>query len=312
MSTPTIATTSAPAAGPAASTPASGASASAGSSTGGQPAASGSASPGAAGSTSGLITSGTPAGDWTTGLNDETRGYVQNKGWKNPSDVLESYRNYEKLQGVPQDRILKLPADSNPQEMGAIYDKLGRPQNPDGYKIEVPKVGGDAELAKVMAKTFHDAGLSKSQADTVLKTWNDQLAGKSILATEAQQTKATQEVSALKKEWGAAYEVNCQMGKRAAAELGIDGAKIQQLETVLGTAATVKLFQQIGTKFGEGSFIQGNPGGTATGPMTPEQAKSRIKSNQGDPDFTQRYIQGNSKERQEMEMLHKYAYPDMG
>ena len=53
--------------------------------------------------------------DWTSGLTDEMRGYVQNKGFKAPQDVVESYRNFEKLHGVPQDRILKLPENLDTQ-----------------------------------------------------------------------------------------------------------------------------------------------------------------------------------------------------
>ena len=33
--------------------------------------------------------------DWTTGLNEDTRGFVQNRGFKDPGMVLDSYRNME-------------------------------------------------------------------------------------------------------------------------------------------------------------------------------------------------------------------------
>jgi len=53
---------------------------------------------------------GGAGGEWYAGIADEgLRGYVQTKGFKDPGALAESYRNLEKLQGVPQERLLKLP-----------------------------------------------------------------------------------------------------------------------------------------------------------------------------------------------------------
>src|SRR3990167_3081868 len=82
-------------------------------------------------------TTTTPA--WTDGLPQETLGFVEKKGWKGNADVITSYQNLEKLQGVPAERIIKLPEKLEGTEMDVIYNRLGRPEKPDGYKIPVPE-----------------------------------------------------------------------------------------------------------------------------------------------------------------------------
>ncbi len=36
-----------------------------------------------------------PAAGWSDGLPDDMKGYVENKGWKDPSEVLSSNQNIE-------------------------------------------------------------------------------------------------------------------------------------------------------------------------------------------------------------------------
>ena len=74
---------------------------------------------------------GAPA-DWTSGFNDELKGYVTSKGFKDPASVLESYRNSEsligKLKGVGSDRIIGLPEKADAPEWKDNWNKLGTPK----------------------------------------------------------------------------------------------------------------------------------------------------------------------------------------
>src|SRR5690606_18358521 len=74
-------------------------------------------------------TTQTTATDWTSGFSDDLKGFVQNKGFKDPASVLDSYRNLEKLMGTPKERLLRLPENmDDANAMGEIYTRLGRPQ----------------------------------------------------------------------------------------------------------------------------------------------------------------------------------------
>lgn len=248
--------------------------------------------------------------DWTTGFNDDHKGFVGNKGWKNPSEVVDSYRNLEKLVGAPQDQILKLPkSDAEAAEWEPVYNRLGRPATPDAYKLEVPK-DGNPEFAKWASEQFHKEGLSEKQGQNIVKKWNEYMANTGRSTKEAYSAKIQGEQVALKKEWGAAYDQNIAVAQRAAREFGVDPKVISSIESSAGFNGTMKLFQAIGSKLGDANFHGGNGGNAGGGALTPAQARDQIKALKGDPGFAAKYIAGDHGARQKMENLHKFAYPD--
>lgn len=267
---------------------------------------------GGTGSGAGTSQAAASAPDWTTGFNDEHKGFVQNKGWKAPTEMVDSYRNLEKLLGVPKEQLIQLPKDDDPASWESVHTRLGRPATPEGYKFETPKEGSP-EFTKWAAEQFHKAGLSEKQAKPLLENWNNFVKGMSEKKTQEFAGKIAADGQALKKEWGAAYDQNLDAAKRAAREFGVDAKVVDGIERSAGFAATMKFFQTIGQKLGESSYVSGNGSNSqagGNGPMTPAQAKDRINSNRGDPAFVKNYLAGNSKEKAEMERLHKFAYPD--
>lgn len=256
-----------------------------------------------------------PTGQWFDGFDDDSKGYVQNKGWNDPKDLLGSYRNLEKLTGAGPDKLLKLPSGTDPAEMDAFYAKLGRPESPEGYKLPVPD-GDDGAFAKTAAGWFHELGLTATQAEKLSAKWNEHIGqqAQQAEAGRAEQYKANieKENQALSGEWGAAYEQNISIAQTAAREFGFDGPTIDKLEEALGFAGLMKFMHNVGSKIGEASFIAGDSNGAAGrfGVMTPAQAQSQIKSLQNDAGFIKRYTSGDSEAKAQMEKLHKWAYPD--
>lgn len=245
------------------------------------------------------------APEWTSGLDDGMKGFVGNKGWKNPADVLTSYQNLEKLVGAPQDKIVKLPDGDDEAGWNAVYSKLGRPEKPEGYKFDMPK-DADPEFAKWAQANFHKNGLSGKQAENMVKAWNEYQAGiVTAQKTELEQA-ITQERQQLQREWGAAYETNTKIASRAAKEFGVTAEVIDAMEIAMGHDGVMKFFHSIGSKLGEGSFVMGNP--NSDGALTPDQAKQRIGQLQSDNEFVKKYTAGDAAARREMERLHKMAY----
>jgi hypothetical protein len=200
--------------------------------------------------------------------------------------------------------------------MDAFYNKLGRPGTPDGYKLQTPKEGGNPEFTKWASEAFHKAGLSETQAKGMMDKWNEYIGGQ----TTAEKTRTEQlrqvEATSLKKEWGAAYDQNMNVAKRAAREFGFDGKTLDALDAAVGHDKTMKLLQKIGAGFGEANFVPGNDGRSSNsfnGAMTPAQAKDQIRQLKSDPDFVRRYTQGgtNSREYAQLQKLHQFAYPDL-
>lgn len=257
------------------------------------------------------MSAGATSTEWTSGLNDELKGYVQNKGFKDPSAVLDSYRNLERLMGAPRERILKLPENMEDQvALNEIYSRLGRPESPEGYQIDVPKEGGDPEFAKWAKEMFHKQGLTKAQAAQIVKGWNEYTQGYQKSADERMQKAAIQQEGELKKAWGAAHDQNVNIAKRAAIEFGFKPNEIDAMESSFGYKRTMEIFHAIGSKLGEATFHSSNsPSSSFNGKLTPDAALQKVKNLQNDSEFMNKYLTGDKNALAEMERYMAMAYP---
>lgn len=250
--------------------------------------------------------------DWLKGADEATVGYVKNKGWQEPSQVLDGYRNLEKLLGADRaGRTVVLPKEgATPEEMGAFYERLGRPSDPGGYKFDIPQGYGDPEFAKAAATKFHELGISKAQGDALAAWWNE-TAGGAMQKSEAAKIEARQQAGAeLQKEWGQAFEQNKVIVDNVARGLGLDEATVLKLGDALGPAGAMKLLHQIGAKMGESNFVTGEEKQGFGAAMTPAQAKAEIETLRQDKAFVARYMNKDADALAKMERLHAFAFPD--
>lgn len=245
-------------------------------------------------------------GSWYDAIEDgDLKGYVQNKGWKDPVELANGYRNLEKLLGGEK---IPMPKGAEDKEGWArVYDALGRPKSADEYGLPVPD-GGSPDFAKAAASKFHELGLSKGQAEALASWYNEQAQGQLGAQQQAQVAKVEQDLTALKTEWGGAYEENIELGRRAAREFGLDAEKLTALENAFGTGEMLKFMSKIGRGLTEHTF-EGGRSATGFG-MTPEAARQRISALREDREFTAKYLGGNADARAEMERLMRAAYPE--
>lgn len=249
-----------------------------------------------------------PTTDWLSGASEDVTNYVQNKGWKAPTDLLTSYQQLEKHMGTPAEKLLRLPDFDKAEktEMDQFYTKLGRPVDPKGYEIPVPE-GMSPEFADAARVKMHELGLTAKQAKA-LAEWNNEM-GANASNQQKIMNDATiaQENASLKAEWGAAYEQELGAAKNAAKALGINPEQINALEGSLGFSNLMKMMANIGKRIGEDKYVDG--GSSGNGVLTPGGAQARITQLQGDKEWTAKYLSGNVQARAEMERLMQFAYP---
>lgn len=273
---------------------------------------------GAAGSNTGgspTPTPAVPAGDagntpaansWMDAIQDgDLKGYVQNKGWKDPVELANGYRNLEKLLGGEKIPMPKGAEDA--EGWSRVYDALGRPKEAGAYKVPVMDGTDPSIVAQAQAK-FHELGLSEAQGNALAEWWNSTQMG-ALQGMQAQSAqKAEADLTQLKTEWGGAYDENIEYGRRAAREYGMDAKKLGKIENAIGTGEMIKLFAQIGRAQGEAKFDgggQNNPFG-----MTPDAARQRIDALRADPGFSTKYMSGDADAQGELARLFKLAYPE--
>lgn len=247
---------------------------------------------------------------WYSGFDELTRGYVEQKGFKDPAAVVNSYQNLEKLMGHERaGRTMVLPKDDQDTEtLGKIYDRLGRPSAPEDYKLPVPE-GDQGEFAKIAAGKFHELGLSAKQGQALAEWFNGH-------GSELQQQQEAQferqrdeDFSKLEQEWGDQFQVRAEVARRAMREAGLTPEEGAMLERTLGVHKAAKAFEFFGKLFTEhgGKGFENSGGGKFS--QTPEEAKARINSLTQDKAWQQRYFKGDADARAEMDRLQKTAYP---
>jgi hypothetical protein len=248
--------------------------------------------------------------DWTTGFPDEIRGVIQTKGWKNPGDVISSYSNLERLLGADKaGRGVVLPKDDAPaDEWAQFYQRLGRPESVDGYKLPLPE-GDTGAFAKTASQWFHEAGLTTKQAETLAAKWNE-YAGGTMQQQQAQfEQQAALDLQDLQKTWGDKFDANAELARRARREAGLTDDEGLAIERALGLKKAAEVFAFLGKQFAEAPMKGGEGSGRGSFGATPEDAKARIAALKGDKEWTARYLNGDVDARAEFERLHKIAFP---
>lgn len=243
-----------------------------------------------------------PNKDWTASFGDELdRGYVQNKGWKAPTDLLRSYRELEKFKGAPADRLLKLPEKEDDPEWNAVWGRLGKPEKADDYKIEV----GDPEYAAHLRNVMFENNLTKAQAEKFIARDNEFRAARAEKEQKAWEQQSEKDVLALKDEWGAGFDAQTEAGRRFAKTVGMTKEQLGALEGALGTKGLLEFMAKAGSMLTEADVPAG--GSSQSMGMTPAMAKAKIEELKGDPEWVGRYMEGGVKEQNEMQRLVRFA-----
>jgi hypothetical protein len=247
-------------------------------------------------------------------LNEASQGFVENKGWKSADQMLDSYQNLEKTMGVPADQVLRLPKEGDSEGWGSVYNRLGRPEEPSGYKLnEVEVPDGGIDLTSNLREWAHEAGLSQEQTAKIYDNYNARLGEvtQEIQAQKAEQSAADEQ--SLRKEWGNAWEENIAAGVRFRQRFGLDDAMVDKLEDALGLRGLLELSASIGRGLGEHSMPTGAEDGGESLPfgMTPAAAKAKIADLTLDKDFMDQYMDGRKEAVARMTRLHSIAHPDV-
>lgn len=235
--------------------------------------------------------------------NPDVKAFVQAKNYADPATAMEAFYNTSKMIGVPAEQLIRKPKDANDTAGIAAYRAaLGVPADPKAYEIPVPE-GQATTLRDWAAPVFHELGLTADQAKGLGGKWNEFLAGQVKAAEESDKLALAAAETGLRTEWGQQYEANTELARRAftqfAKAAGMSDAAAQ-LDSVMGVAGSIKLWNAIGKAMGEGTFKSGDPVPAA---MTPADAQVRIQALRNDRDWVAAYNSGDMNKQLEMQQL---------
>jgi hypothetical protein len=203
------------------------------------------------------------------------------------------------------------PDLNDPAQKDAIFNKLGRPETPDGYDATIPEELG-AIVNEGQLKTYrelaHKVGLSKEQA-------------KALLEFDVNRTMEQMENSAgvaketLKGEWGDAFDQRLTLSKDALKHFEAkypDAVAAIKNGPAGNNPVVLMMAAELGRMYKESGIIVGNR--SVSYGLTPTEAKARINevmTNNSHP-----YHKDSDPKHwaavEEVEQLYKAAYPEQG
>ena len=200
----------------------------------------------------------TVAKSWKEAISEDLRNDPNISKFTELEALAKSYVNATRMIG--QDKVAVPNNNSTEDQWNEVYNKLGRPESPDKYKLEVKSdvVPIDEGAIKSFAENAHQLGLNNKQAQGILEYYKNSMEGsaqQNQVDMETAQANAEQE---LRKEWGGNYEANIKKAG-AVAKANMD-ATILDMQLKDGTRlgdhpAIIKGFANIANLMSEDKLV---------------------------------------------------------
>ncbi len=231
-----------------------------------------------------------PATPWHQGVEAETLGFWQNKGYDLTDQkafatkITEHYRNAEKHLGVPQDRILRLPEKADDADgWKGIYQRLGVPKDVKEYDFAGIKFTDGTELDEqfttAMRSELHKANVAKDKAPDIVKAVIKYLDDADNAEATIRESEKTAQIQKVLKDWGANRAENENYSLQALKRLEISQPEYDKLAGVIGYDRAAEIFRKIGAGFKEAPYVDGVTPGA---PTTAQGAKARLAELEAD------------------------------
>lgn len=154
--------------------------------------------------------------DWKASLPDEFRNNpiiqqtkdIQSLASQVISGETELGKARSRISELDSPQVVKIPDEkAEPEAWNQFYNKLGRPESPEGYGFEKPdlpaEVSYDENLDKWYSQKAHELGLTKAQASKFRDSWNE-LVPEMVKTKQESDFKLGEEK--LKQEFGDSYK----------------------------------------------------------------------------------------------------------
>ncbi len=115
--------------------------------------------------------------------------------------LAKSYVHLVKKLGATPENLIKLPSGN--ENWDEVYDKLGRPANPDQYEIPY-----ETNMEKEFASEIHKLGLSKEQGQQVYNFIKNNGEYSTQMAKQQFEELQIENVNKLKSDWGNDFHKN--------------------------------------------------------------------------------------------------------
>lgn len=148
---------------------------------------------------------------WRDRLPDDLKGVKDLEKYKDLPSMARTLVHQQKMIGA--DKLPLPPKNATPEELAKWdgWNKLGRPETPDGYDLKALKPLGDGipydyEGEKSMLKEMHALGMTQTQVNGLLAKYRENVGGQYGQITEKTKVEQAQAQEGLRKEYGQAFD----------------------------------------------------------------------------------------------------------
>jgi hypothetical protein len=235
---------------------------------------------------------GTPPA-WATGLSAEQTNLLKNKSWYGDemplAKVLDGYSNLEKMvKAGPVDKIVRIPEEGDEEGASALWNKLGRPEKVDGYKIpdKLAEAYKSDFVMQALPAFAHAQGFSQKQFESLLAF--GQVQGAAVREAEAARYKAegAKASGELRAEWGNAFDRNIAAVDALQEKVGMPDDVFHYWAKTHGVKEVLRSLSERGGGLVEAGFRSGGPAQPGNyAQLSPAEAKAELRRLGSDPDF---------------------------
>tara|TARA_Y100000361_G_scaffold122371_1_gene114587 strand:+ start:333 stop:1196 length:864 start_codon:yes stop_codon:yes gene_type:complete len=151
-----------------------------------------------------------PTSSWKDSISEEFRKDPSIEKFTEIDALAKSYINATRMIG--QDKIA-IPTKNSTQDVwDEAYSKLGRPESPDKYNLNVESdvIQMDENAIKNFAEQSHKLGLNNKQAEGILDFYKNNMEGNAQQAKIDTETAQAQSEQQLRQEWGRDFDAKVQ------------------------------------------------------------------------------------------------------
>lgn len=180
----------------------------------------------------------------------DNKAYLAKKGFKNPDELLKSYRELEKAYSAK----ISLPKDDNEEALTKFYSRLGMPDDIAGFDLKL------AEEDKALADDFKQACLDfhilPKSAQALYDWFTKYRQTENEKAEQNWLNQTAAEFDEQKRTWGAKAPHHLEQMKRGIRLFaGDDDNAVGQMEQALGTKRMMQIFARLGEAVSEDNPI---------------------------------------------------------
>jgi len=222
------------------------------------------------------VAQGGSGNDFLGMIPEELRDHPSLSPIKDVENLARSYVNAQKLIGADK---IPMPVNPSDEDLDRIYNRLGRPESPDGYQLAADGNIVTEDLVKDFADFSHKLRLTPEQASGILDYYRSSVEQSAAGSEEQAQAYRQTTEEALKSEWGRAYDQKLGEAVRAAQEFSnpeifdlqlTDGSRLGDNPEFIKTFAKIAEFRQTVTS--EDTISENAQANV----MTPKQAQAEI------------------------------------